>query len=118
MERLTEYDYEQVVLKGLNIVGIGESNADILEAGVRKLANYEDTGLTPEEINNDIRVHTELWEERLNEAQSEWDKWHKEAMKYIKQLLMIQKWFESLGTTMEKVLEDCKTISPSTTDAP
>jgi hypothetical protein len=49
MERLTEYIYEQVMLKGLNIVGIGEKNADILTEGIRKLAAYEDTGFTPEE---------------------------------------------------------------------
>lgn len=50
MERLTEYDYEQVVLKGLNIVGIGEQNEDILVSGIKKLAAYEDTALTPAEI--------------------------------------------------------------------
>lgn len=59
MERLTEYDYEQVVLKGLNIVGIGESNADILEAGVRKLATYEDIGIPAEDIIDILAIMSE-----------------------------------------------------------
>lgn len=50
MERLTEYIYEQVNLKGLDIAGIGEKNADILETGIRNLAEYEDTELTPKEV--------------------------------------------------------------------
>lgn len=59
MERLTEYDYEQVVLKGLNIVGIGEKNADILESGVRRLAEYEDIGIPADDIKDILAIMSE-----------------------------------------------------------
>lgn len=61
MERLTAYEYEQVNIKGLDIYGIGEKNADILDKASRRLAEYEDTGLTPIEINrlNDFE-HSQL----------------------------------------------------------
>lgn len=41
MERLTERVYEQNLIKELNIVGIGEKNADLLTKAVDKLAEYE-----------------------------------------------------------------------------
>lgn len=41
MERLTELNYEQMMLIGWNVVGIGEKQADILENGVNALATYE-----------------------------------------------------------------------------
>lgn len=42
MERLTYRDYEQISVKGLDIVGIGEKNADILSRAIEKLSYYED----------------------------------------------------------------------------
>lgn len=42
MERLTYQDYEQILVKGLDIVGIGEKNADILTNAIEKLSYYED----------------------------------------------------------------------------
>lgn len=42
MERLTYRDYEQIQVKGLNVVGIGEKNADILSRAIEKLSAYED----------------------------------------------------------------------------
>lgn len=42
MDRLTYRDYEQIQVKGLDIVGIGEKNADILSRVIEKLSYYED----------------------------------------------------------------------------
>ena len=42
MDRLTYKDYEQIQVKGLDIVGIGEKNADILSLAIEKLSYYED----------------------------------------------------------------------------
>jgi hypothetical protein len=121
MERLTEYDYEQVMLKGLNVVGIGEQNADILEAGVRKLAAYEDTGRIPEEIiniekmcreqsNNMIKHGIEM--ERLYE---ECERWKKEAITYANQLGMLRIWHSKYGPSVGEILEeDYKTTFPDT----
>lgn len=42
MDRLTYKDYEQILVKELDIVGIGEKNADILSRAIEKLSYYED----------------------------------------------------------------------------
>lgn len=120
MERLTEYDYEQVVLKGLNIVGIGEKNADILVEGIKKLADYEDTGLPPEEIEQLMKTcHTavQLWDntaKRNCDLYDEIEYWKGQSITDKSNLGILRYYFEKHGTTLDKVLEDCKTMFPNT----
>lgn len=61
------------------------ANASICYA-IDKLAEYEDTGLTPEEIQIDIRIFKELWEEKIKEVTKQRDFWECEAKKYCSQL--------------------------------
>lgn len=53
---------------------------------IDKLRQYEDTGLTPEEIKNDIRVCTDMWAEKYNELKNDRDYWREEAIKWANQL--------------------------------
>lgn len=53
----------------------------ILES-FKRLAEYEDTGLTPQQIQDDIRVFTDSWKEKLDEVKKERDYWELEAKKY------------------------------------
>ena len=86
---------------------------------MQRLATYEDTGLPPEEIEQLKKTcHTavKLWEntaKRNCELYDEIDKWKNDALTYADQLGMLRIWFESrLGTNMEQVMEDCKTMFP------
>lgn len=79
MERLTGKDENGNVYR---------TSSEISDSDVwNKLEEYEATGLTPEEIKNDIRVHTELWEEKLKELQENLETeriyseyWHEQAL--------------------------------------
>ena len=77
--RLTERVYEQVLIKGLEIFGIGEKNADILENATRKLFEYEYLGLSPEEI-KDILVVLSESQDDLKKLQAELDQWKRDSI--------------------------------------
>ncbi len=85
MERLTKHgkpDHKTIMYSGKDTTDI-----------VIKLAAYEDTGLTPEEINE----HEEIFEayrhvcggkspEEIEKLQQECDYWHREAIKWAGKL--------------------------------
>ena len=77
MERLTE--------KGVTY-GSCEFMDDGIYTWINRLSDYEDTGLTPEEIQNDVRIHREMWEEKYYALRDDRDYWKGEALKHCAKL--------------------------------
>ena len=85
-----------------------------------KLAAYEDTGLTPEEVKylRDASSNVLKFVMDKMKIKNECEQWRKEALTYATQLGEIRIWLNQFGCTPEKLIEDCKAKSPDTTDAP
>lgn len=81
---------------------------------LQKLADYEDTGFTPEQI-KDQQHNLGVAYNVIAELEKDLNNWKYEALTYANQLGMLQIWLESrMGITLEYVLEDCKTMLPDT----
>ncbi|BCK01617.1 hypothetical protein [Anaerocolumna chitinilytica] len=92
-----------------------------LELALSKLATYEDTGYEPQTIknldkicrdqSNSIIRHGLEMEKRYNECEY----WKSQSITDKSKLGILRYYFEKHGTTLEQVLEDCKTMFQDTT---
>jgi hypothetical protein len=114
-------DMERLVQEGMNLAALKPH--EIAEICF-KLMEYYDTGYESQTIANLDKICRDQSNsifrlgKEMEKRHKELEKTKKENITYSNQLSMLRIWFNSLGTTLEKVLEDCNTTSPSTTDAP
>lgn len=69
----------------LDVEGDGSSGESILRDLI-ELMYYRKTGLTPDEIQLDIRVFTNMWQEKIDAVKQERDYWEREAKKWADKL--------------------------------
>lgn len=106
-------------------------DTEMMVAMIDRLRAYEATNLTPEEIKDTQVARRNIMDilikarevknkygtllEVFDKKQKECDQWRREALTYADQLGMLRIWFASrLGTNMDQVMEDCKTMFPDT----
>ncbi len=117
MERLTTKNVNtgEPCLNGeVEFIALSKDCNPLLRKAINKLSKYEDTGLSPEEVEQ-LKLSDESKEDctieqhnRIKELESSCDYWEREAKKWCDQLASIRKWLKPLNISLEEALKDAE----------